>query len=140
MRAVAVIGDGASVAEAARLAELTEEEAAEAADLLGTLAILRSADGLEFTHPIVREAVYGDIGSHERAAAHARAAEILAANGASDERVAAQIVEAEPAGDLERVELLRRVAAEGLARGAPATAVALLARALVEPPRGGRPG
>jgi hypothetical protein len=27
-------------------------------------------DWLKFVHPIVREAVYADIGSHERAAAH----------------------------------------------------------------------
>jgi DNA-binding CsgD family transcriptional regulator len=134
VRAVAVVGDGASLAEAARLAELTTEEAASAADLLIALEILRSAEGLEFTHPIVREAVYTDIGANERAQAHAQAARILAAGGASEERVAAQIVEAEPAGDPERVDLLRRVAAHALVRGAPAAAVAWLRRALAEPP------
>ena len=134
VRAVAVIGDGASLAEAARLAQLSEEEAASAADLLIALGLLTAADGLEFTHPIVREAVYADVGAHERAKAHAQAARILAVGGASDERVAAQIVEAEPAGDPERVELLRRVAADALSRGAPAAAVAWLGRALEEPP------
>jgi DNA-binding CsgD family transcriptional regulator/predicted ATPase len=134
VRAVAVIGDGASLAEAARLAELSEEEAAGAADLLIALGLLRAADGLEFTHPIVREAVYADLGAHERATAHAQAARILAETGASDERVAAQIVEAESAGDPERGELLRRVAADALGRGAPAAAVAWLGRALEEPP------
>jgi DNA-binding CsgD family transcriptional regulator len=134
VRAVAVIGDGASLAEAAGLAELSEEEAAEAADLLIALELLRAADGLEFAHPIVREAVYADIGAHERAKTHARAARILAEGGASDERVAAQILEAESAGDPERVELLRRVAADALCRSAPAAAVAWLGRALEEPP------
>ena len=134
VRAVAVIGDGATLAEAARLAGLTDEEAADAADLLITLAILRRTEGLEFTHPIVREAVYTDIGAHERAKSHAEAARILAAGGAAEQRVAAQIVEAEPAGDPERVELLRRVAADALVRGAPAAAVAWLGRALAEPP------
>ena len=128
VRAVAVLGDGASLAEAAQLAGIAEDEAARAADLLVALAILKPAEGLEFAHPIVREAVYADIGSHERAEAHARAAEILAARGASEERIAAQIVEAEPAGDPDRVELLRRVAADALARGAPAAAVAWLRR------------
>ena len=42
--------------------------------------------------------------------------------------------QAEPAADAERVELFRRVAADALARGAPAAAVALLGRALTEPP------
>jgi DNA-binding CsgD family transcriptional regulator len=134
VRAVAVLGDGASLAEAAGLAGLAEDEAARAADVLVALAILRPAEGLEFAHHIVREAVCADIGSHEAAQAHARAAELLAAAGASEERIAAQIMEAEPAGDAGRVELLRRVAADALARGAPAAAVASLARALAEPP------
>ena len=134
VRAVAVLGDGAGLAEAARLAEISDEEAGNAADLLAALAILKPATGLEFAHPIVREAVYADLGSHARAEAHARAAEILAASGASEERIAAQIAEAEPAGDAGRVELLRRVAADALARGGPAAAAAWLGRALAEPP------
>jgi hypothetical protein len=134
VRAVAILGDGASLAEAARLAEVPEEKAATAADLLVQLAILKRGERLEFAHPILREAVYDDIGSHERTEAHGRAARILAESGASEERVAAQIVEAEPAGDPERVELLRRVAADALARGAPAAAAAWLGRALAEPP------
>ena len=41
VRAVAVLGDGAGLAEAARLAGLAEDEAARAADLLVALAILK---------------------------------------------------------------------------------------------------
>jgi DNA-binding CsgD family transcriptional regulator len=134
VQAAAVLGDGAGPAEAARLAELHEPEAAEAADLLAALGILTAAEGLEFAHPIVREAVYGEIGPRERARAHARAARILADAGAPDERVAAQVAEADPAGDPERVELLRRVAAGALVQGAPAAAAAWLRRALAEPP------
>ncbi len=134
VRAVAVLGDGARLVEAARLAELAPEDAAGAADLLARLAIMKPAEGLEFAHPIVREAVYADIGSRERAGAHACAARILAETGAPEERIAAQIVEAEPIGDPERVELLRRVAADSLTRGAPAAALAWLQRALAEPP------
>ena len=134
VRAAAVLGDGAGLGEAASLAEVDHEEATRAADLLAARAILRPGGSLEFVHPIVREAVYADLGSHERAAAHARAALVLAASGASEERIAAQVVEAEPAGDAERVELLRRVGADALSRGAPAAAVAWLGRALEEPP------
>jgi DNA-binding CsgD family transcriptional regulator len=134
VRAVAVLGDGAGVAEAARLAGLSEAEAAEAADLLDSLEILQPATALEFAHPIVREAVYADIGARERAAAHARAVAVLSDAGASEERIAAQIVAAEPAADVARVELLRRVADEALARRAPGAAVAWLRRALAEPP------
>jgi DNA-binding CsgD family transcriptional regulator len=134
VRAAAVLGDGAAVGEAARLAEVSEPDAAEAADLLAALAILRPADRLEFAHPIVREAVYADIGPQERSRAHASAARILAETGAPEERVAAQVVEADPAGAPERVELLRRVAAGALVQGAPTAAVTLLRRALEEPP------
>jgi tetratricopeptide (TPR) repeat protein len=134
VRAAAVLGDGASLAEAASLAEVGEDDAARAADLLISLVILKPGARLEFAHPIVHEAVYADIGAHERAEAHARAAKILLARGASEERVAAQLSQAEPAADAERVELLRRVAADAVARGAPSAAVAWLGRALTEPP------
>lgn len=134
VRAVAVLGDGAGLHEAAALAELDDEEAAAAADLLVALALLRPGERLEFAHPIVREAVHADVGPRARGQAHARAAEILAASGAAEERIAAQVVEAEPAGDPGRVELLRRVGADALARGAPAAAQAWLGRALAEPP------
>ncbi len=134
VRAVAVLGDGASLQEAAALAEIEEPEAARAADLLAALATLKPTEPLEFAHPIIRRAISDDMGARERAAAHERAAAILAAQGASEERIAAQIAETEPAGDLERVELLRRVADAALKRGAPAAAAAWLARALAEPP------
>ncbi|HET6773206.1 MAG TPA: AAA family ATPase [Acidimicrobiales bacterium] len=134
VRATAVLGDGAALTEAARLAGIPPPEAARAHDLLARLEILTSGEALEFAHPIVREAVYADIGPRERAEAHARAAGVLAAMGASDERIAAQLAEAEPVGDEARVELLRRVAADALRRGAPAAAVAWLRRALAEPP------
>jgi DNA-binding CsgD family transcriptional regulator len=134
IRAIAVLGDGAELSEAARLAGLEQGRAARAADLLVSLALLSPTGQLELSHPIVREAVYGAIGPNERAEAHARAIEVLIEGGAASERVAAQIVAAKPAGDSERVALLRRVAAADLARGAPSAAVAWLTRAVSEPP------
>jgi DNA-binding CsgD family transcriptional regulator len=134
VRALAVLGDGAGLAEAAGLAGLREDEAARAHDLLARLEIVAPGDTLEFAHPIVREAVYADIGARERAEGHRRAADLLSALGASAERIAAQIAAAEPAADPGRVDLLRRVAGDALARGAPAAAVAWLRRALAEPP------
>jgi DNA-binding CsgD family transcriptional regulator len=134
VRAVAVLGDGAGLSEAAALAEIGEQEAASAADLAIALAILRPGEGLEFAHPIIGESVYADIGPRERRAAHGRAARILATMSSSDERIAAQVAHAEPASDSEWVQLLRRVAADSARRGAPAASVAWLARALTEPP------
>ena len=134
VRAVAVLGDGASLTEAAGVAELTTDEAAKAADLLVTFGLLEHVDGLQFVHAIVRAAVREDMGVRERALTHARAAKVLAELGAPAQRVAAQIVAADPVGDPERVELLRAVAADALGRGAPSAAVAWLRRALAEPP------
>jgi DNA-binding CsgD family transcriptional regulator len=134
VRAAAVLGDGASISEAARFAGVSVTEAARAADLLIALALLKPSEGVEFAHPIVREAVYADIGSNERALAHTRAAAVLAACGASEERIAAQVVASDPVGEPTRVELLRRVAAAALAQGAAAATVAWLKRALAEPP------
>jgi DNA-binding CsgD family transcriptional regulator len=134
VRVLAVLGDGASVSIAAALAETTEAEAVRSADLLAGLGILMPAEGLEFAHPIVREAVYADLGPRERAVAHSRAAALLGEAGAPEERIAAQLAATDPAGDTERVALLRRVAADALARGGPAGAVAWLRRAVAEPP------
>jgi DNA-binding CsgD family transcriptional regulator len=134
VRAVAILGDGASLATAAAFAEIPEAEAAQAADLLAGLAILDAGEGLGFAHPIVREAVYADLGRRERTQSHARAAALLAETGAPDERIAAQIAAAEPVGDPARVALLRRAAADAIARGGPAGAVVWLRRALAEPP------
>jgi ATP/maltotriose-dependent transcriptional regulator MalT len=137
VRAIAVLGDGTTLGEAAALAELDPQQATTAADLLAALGLLTPGEALEFVHPIVREAVYADMGAHERSAAHARAADVLAATDASEERIAAQVAEAEPAGDAARVELLRRVAGHAVGKGAPDAAAAWLRRALAEPPPSG---
>ena len=134
VRAISVLGDAASVLEAARLADLDDDAAARAADLLVELAILRRAEGLEFAHPIVRSAIYEHIGSHERARMHARAARMLSERDVTDERIAAQIMKSEPSGEPWRIERLRRVAARALAQGAPAAALTWLTRALAESP------
>lgn len=134
VRGLAVLGDRATLAEAAELAALEEAEASAAADHLVRLGILMDDAVLQFGHPIVREAVYADLGPRERAQGHARAATVLRDMGASEERVAAQIVASAPASDPARVALLRRVAADALARGGPAAAVTLLSRASTEPP------
>ena len=78
MQAVAVLGDGAGLAEAAGLAGVDPDGAARAADQLVALDILRPADGLEFAHPIIREAVYAEMGPRGPAAAFAWLARALA--------------------------------------------------------------
>ena len=133
-RAVAVLGDGARLDDAAALAGVDVETAARAADTLVRESVFAAAPALAFAHPIVRTAIYADIGPKERAGAHARAAQLLHAAGAPIERVAAHLMRTEPALDPRVVELLRAAAAAVLAQGAPDTAVQYLRRAVAEPP------
>ena len=133
-KAVAVLGERAALAHAAQLAEMPEAAAAQAADALVRAAILKRGAELEFLHPVVRQAVYTDLAPHERAGQHARAARMLAAHGAHAERVAAQLLQAEPAGDDWVVEHLAQAAHEAMSRGAPETAAQYLRRALLERP------
>ena len=141
-RAIAVLGDGARLEQVARLAGLDRRMAAAVADALTQESVLAPGlgAGLSFTHPIVRTAVYADLAPHERAAAHRRAARLLLDEGASIERIAAHLMNTEPAADPRVVQLLRSAATAAFAQGAPDTAAKQLRRALVEPPgRAARP-
>jgi DNA-binding CsgD family transcriptional regulator len=140
-RAIAVLGSDVSLREAAALAELELPEAARAADALAAVAILDAELPLNFVHPLVRTAVYKGLQAGERAVWHARAARVLAEAGASSERVAAQLLRAEPEGDTWVVARLGEAAADAMAQADPDTAVAYLRRAFVEPvPRDERAG
>jgi DNA-binding CsgD family transcriptional regulator len=131
-RALAVLGDGASLRTAAALAQLDVETAATAAAALEGAGIFRREAELGFVHPIVRSAVYADLPPSARAMAHRLAARVLAPD-APPERVAAHLLVATPAGDPWVAETLERAAARALEQGAPAVAVAHLRRALEEP-------
>ena len=133
-RAVALLGDGAELRNAAALAGLEQGAATKTADLLSRASILRRARRLEFVHPIVRRAIYADIAPQERAAGHARAAKLLAAASAPPEQVARHLIETSPGSDRHVVAQLRSAAERALARGAPAAAIGFLRRALDEPP------
>ncbi|MDP8910004.1 MAG: LuxR C-terminal-related transcriptional regulator, partial [Chloroflexota bacterium] len=133
-RAVAVLGDGATLPQAARLAALDEPYAAKAADLLVRASILKRGRELEFVHPIVRQAVYADLAPHERAELHSRAAGVLEAAGAPAERVAAHLLATEMKGDQRVIEILRAAASEASRRGMPEAAIRYLERALDERP------
>ena len=133
-RAAAVLGDGIALDVAAELAGLPVERAAAAAGDLVRAGLLDDAAPMRFRHPILTAAVRAGLSTYDRAAAHARAADLLRARGAAPERVALQVLHAPPAGDADVVSELRVAADHASERGAPATAAALLARALAEPP------
>ncbi len=133
-RAVAVLGDSAEPVLAAQLAGLQDDVASGAADALAAAAILEPGRPFAFVHALVRASIDADLSAGERAAAHERAARLLADSGAAADRIAVHILAASPRADSDTVAILRRAAARANRRGAPETAVAFLRRALAEPP------
>ena len=133
-RATAVLGDGVPLRQAAKVAEIAQDGALEAADQLVVAGFLRGTQPLEFLHPLIRAAVYDAAGTAARSVEHARAARLLADDGAAPERVAAQLLRSAPAGDPWVAEQLLAAAQLAAARGSADAAARYLQRALEEPP------
>ncbi|HEX3609963.1 MAG TPA: AAA family ATPase [Solirubrobacterales bacterium] len=133
-QAIAVLEPNAEVRLIAALAELTIEQAAGACARLVAARLLTDSRPLAFVHPLVRAAVLSDMPEPQRAIAHARAARLLAEDGADPDTVAAQLMLAEPSGDEWASGELRAAAAAALDRAAADAAVRYLRRALREPP------
>jgi DNA-binding CsgD family transcriptional regulator len=138
-RAVALLGAGAEVVLAARLAGLDRELAELTADRLAAAQILAPFRPLEFFHPLIGAAVREDIAPGALRVAHRRAAALLDEGGGEGSlaRVAAHLLACGPAGDEWVVERLRDAAREALERGAPDVAASYVRRALSEPPAAG---
>lgn len=129
---LAILGDGADLGLVAHLARLSLAQARDAVPGLVEAGLLEDALPLRFRHPIIASAVRATQTSLERAEAHQRAAELLRSRGAEVERIALQLMHTTPAADPVVAHELQTAAAHARARGAPATAVTLLERALAE--------
>jgi DNA-binding CsgD family transcriptional regulator len=101
---------------------------------LARTGVLADRELLACSHPIVRATVLEDASPVERGRMQLRAAELLLAVGAPVERVSAHLLAAPPARESWVVEPLRLAAEAALSKGAPASAVRYLRRALEEPP------
>ncbi|MBV6702935.1 AAA family ATPase [Kitasatospora aureofaciens] len=133
-RALAVLGDGAAWHVTAELAGLSEAQARELGRGLQRIGVLAPGEPPRFDHPLIRAAVTEAVaGPVELAAEHARAAELLRREGATDDLVAAHLLLAEPDGQDWRVAALRQAAQTTRRRGAAETTVTYLRRALREP-------
>jgi DNA-binding CsgD family transcriptional regulator len=132
--AVAVLDAHAEARQVAAVCGVSLEEVGLAADALADANVLDGGRPLRFVHPIVRQAVYGALGSGTRSRLHARAAEALMGGDAPPERVAAHLLLCEPAGDSRVAAALRAAAAAALSRGSADLARRFLGRALAEPP------
>jgi DNA-binding CsgD family transcriptional regulator len=132
LKALAVLGPGATVDRLAEVAELPRSGAAEALIALGDLGLVEGGDVPDLAHPLLRRAILLETGPRERAALEARAAAALSMAGAPAEAVAAHLLEADPAGEAGTVAILREVARRAVACGDPVTALACLRRAVAE--------
>jgi DNA-binding CsgD family transcriptional regulator len=133
-KAVAVLGNRAPMRRARLLAGLDAGPAEQAADALASAHIMAPGEPLCFAHPLIATSVYADIPAFARARAHRRAADLLAAEGAAQDAVVAQLLLTRPDGDQQTVTTLREAAVRALTRGDPRAAAHLLQRALAEPP------
>ncbi|MFF4800464.1 BTAD domain-containing putative transcriptional regulator [Streptomyces sp. NPDC001351] len=134
VRAIAVLGGGASLPAVAAFAELSEQDVATATAALVRAEVVRDQYPLDFVHPLAGEAVLRTVSQRERPALHGRAARLLDRAGAAPERIAAHLLLVPYRGDPWVVDVLRTAAARARTRGANDAAATLLTRALLEPP------
>jgi DNA-binding CsgD family transcriptional regulator len=133
-KATAVLAEGASVADIAALTGLEQATVARATGELARVEILRREPPLGFVHPLVLEVVYREQSPGERQLAHARAAALLRARGASHEEIATHLLATAPGGDPEVLEILREAGRSAARKGAVDSATTYLRRAREEPP------
>ncbi len=132
-RALAVL-EAADLVQAAALADLGGDAAADAADALAAAGILAPGRPLAFAHPMVREGLYQELSPAERVRAHRAAAGLLHDAGAAPERVAEHLLATDPAEDGWVADRLAEAGGRAAASGAPESAAVFLRRALAEPP------
>jgi DNA-binding CsgD family transcriptional regulator len=133
-RSLAVLGKPSPLRLVSALAGCDLMAASRIADDLRAADVLAPSVLLDFAHPIVRAAVYDAIPPSERALAHAAAAARLRQDGADPEHLAPHLMRVEPSGDGDVASCLRQAADAAVGRGSPDVALALLRRAILEPP------
>ncbi len=133
-QAIAVLGPGDSLGNAARLAALTPDEAKLQYDRLCHAAILTPGPTVDFHHPIIRSAVYDDMDPSRRSDVHLEAARLLHDRHAASDAVAAHLLDVHTAADPWVVDRMAEAASEAWASGLSNTAARYLERAVDEPP------
>jgi hypothetical protein len=129
-----VLGDGADWSIVAALSGLGDAESRERANRLRRIGVLAADGDAQFRYPSIRPVLAETVmAPEELAAGHARAAELLHADGAPAEQVAEHVLRAEPGPEHWRVEVLREAARAAREQGLPETSAKYLRRALREP-------
>ncbi|WP_211768434.1 AfsR/SARP family transcriptional regulator [Kutzneria sp. CA-103260] len=133
-QSLVVLGDDADWPLAAALSGLSDAESRDHADRLRRIGVVAPDGAARFSHPSIRSILAETaITPTELAAGHARAAELLYADGAPPEQVATHLLLADPGPGQWRVEVLREAARAARGRGLPETGTRYLRRALREP-------
>ena len=134
-RALAILGDDASLSDTAVVGGVSRDAAAAAVDALIAAELLHPGLPPRFVHPIIQQALQDSIPPAERAQLHLAAARELARDPARYERVAAHLL-AEgatgPVGERWAFDALTTAARRASDRGSPDQAVRFLRRALEE--------
>jgi DNA-binding CsgD family transcriptional regulator len=136
-QAVAVLGACETVHDAAGLAGLDPESAAEATTVLVRAEVLTETPQVTFVHPLVRNAVYRAINPMVRAEFHSRAAHLLRAVGAT-EAAATHLLSSGSELQHWAPDALHQAARLAIDLGSPDLAVRFLRRALEGPGAEGR--
>ncbi|MFD1149433.1 ATP-binding protein [Saccharothrix hoggarensis] len=126
-RALAVLGDGSEPALLGRLAGVAPEDARRVVVILSSAGLLR--DGW-FRHAAAAEAVLEGMAGPQRAALHARAADLLHQRGAEPAVIARHLVAAHRGVGAWSVRVLRDAAEQALMRDEVCEAVRFLELAL----------
>ncbi len=134
-RALAILGDGASLTHVAGLAGLDQQSAENAADALIRNGLLRPDLTLSFSHPLIAAAVRDEMPALARSRAHRHAAELLLAQEANAEEIAVHLAECLPDGSDANAAVLGRAADTVASRGEYPAAKSYLERALAERPQ-----
>lgn len=124
LHAAAVAGQAFDIDLAVAIGGLTDAEVASAIDELVASQLVQgagSSGGLVFRHPLIRRAVYEQIGYGWRRVAHGRAATILAERGTDLALRAHHLEHSSAVGDEKAIAALAE-AGRGAARRAPLTA------------------
>lgn len=118
-RAAAVLGGRFGAEHTARVANVGADDADTALDALARCGLIRAAKpgGMEFVHPLFRQALYEDTSAPLRARLHARAFTILHASGL-DDQACEHALRSELAGVPGAISLLEATGRAALAAGA----------------------
>lgn len=128
-KALAVLDAEAPLKLVAEVAELEVDVAARCADILVDAHILHVDKVVSFVHPIVREAIAGELRGGETSILHARAARAIHAQRGSSERIAVHLLATEPIEEPWAIASLRAAAADATTTGAPSRALQYLQKA-----------